>query len=210
MINLNQLVTEMKIEYSSQSGAVYKEYEDSPVKGEHIYVMKKEVFIPQIKNTLELFLFVYQGDKRLPNGYYHGYSNRIYMNIHELAKLGADNFYYVACHEYWHQLQAINGFPFNGEATPEEAEYYTRTLRYWKKGEYLTKNKAEMGAELFAALLGFNKSYFKGISKNTDLLLKGFKMKVVMKNELYKTEWERINKVEEMFHKPLDYKNGFK
>ena len=209
MINLTHVLNDMLLSIHNET--IYKEWDDyncfNPM---YLYVHKLEVYIPQLRMNILCHMFIHPGDAKLPLAFYNADSDKIYLNIKKLMQSETHSLYDTVCHEYWHRLQARNGFPYSGKATPEEGEYYRLTVGKWKKGEYLVKNKAEMGAELFCALLGFRKKYFNSLSENTYMLLQFFKLKVIANNPIYKEEWERINKVEEKFHKPLNYKNGFK
>jgi|13_taG_2_1085334.scaffolds.fasta_scaffold05139_5 hypothetical protein len=191
MISLFQLLIELK---TSSTVLI----EDSPyLDVECIRVLKERIYVSKVKREIEVSFFTYDGEGDLPAGFFH-FERGIYLNVKKLHDWEASeqDVQYVLCHEYWHWLQALNGFPFRGEATPEEIEYYTRSLPSWEAGEYLTEDPSEMGAELFCALLGYRKSYFNSISNGAvDLLLKDFYNSVVMSNELYKEEWERMNTI---------------
>lgn len=178
--------------------------ETGMVKNEYGYsCMPMEFYVPELKQNVFVF-FYHREDKRA--GYYCGFEKRIYVNLFYKPSC----VYEIICHEYWHYLQDLNGYPWANQATPEEVAYYNATKDKWEPGNYLVKDPCEMGAELFCALLGFKQDYFLSVSKDTRTLLKVFFKYVVCKNPIYMGEWKRINKKESLFHKPLDYKNGFK
>lgn len=164
--------------------------------------IKRDIYVPHLSMEVTCYLYS-KNSKEL--GFYSNETKRIYINL-DSFKYSRRDIYQVICHEYWHSLQAQQGYGMEGECTKGETRYYNSFKMYFNEGEYLHKNASEMGAEVFCFMLGFRyKSFPSSYSKKK--LLDIFYKYVISTSPLYKEEWKRIKtKKQRPFHKALNWK----